>query len=53
MRLTISDERSLLADVPNALPYQRVFETNTNGYVVRQYFYNSLYDRLRYELKRF
>ncbi|KAK3323651.1 hypothetical protein B0T19DRAFT_372754 [Cercophora scortea] len=39
-------ERRALADVPNALPYQRAIETETNGYLVRQYFYNSLYDRL-------
>lgn len=39
-------ERHALADVPNALPYQRAIETETNGYLVRQYFYNSLYDRL-------
>lgn len=32
--------------MPNALPYQRAVETETNGYLVRQYFYNSLYDRL-------
>ncbi|AEO66662.1 766a79ce-f745-4c85-827a-1ba35b10f13f [Thermothielavioides terrestris] len=39
-------ERRALADVPNALPYQRVVETETNGYLVRQFLYNSLYDRL-------
>ncbi|KAK4134100.1 ARM repeat-containing protein [Trichocladium antarcticum] len=39
-------ERQALADVPNALPYQRAVETETNGYLVRQYLYNSLYDRL-------
>ncbi|KXX83389.1 Serine/threonine-protein kinase ppk19 [Madurella mycetomatis] len=39
-------ERRALADVPNAFPYQRAVETETNGYLVRQYFYNSLYDRL-------
>ncbi|KAK3391041.1 hypothetical protein B0H63DRAFT_520236 [Podospora didyma] len=39
-------ERRALADVPNALPYQRAIETDTNGYLVRQFFYNSLYDRL-------
>jgi phosphoinositide-3-kinase regulatory subunit 4 len=32
--------------VPNALPYQRAIETETNGYLVRQFLYNSLYDRL-------
>jgi phosphoinositide-3-kinase regulatory subunit 4 len=35
-----------LAGVPNALGYERVVETETNGYLVRQYLYNSLYDRL-------
>ncbi len=40
-------ERSILADVPNALAYQRVIETGTNGYLVRQYLYSSLYDRMR------
>ncbi|KAK0643680.1 hypothetical protein B0T16DRAFT_187758 [Cercophora newfieldiana] len=39
-------ERRALADVPNALPYQRAIETETNGYLVRQFCYNSLYDRL-------
>src|SRR5689334_2654020 len=39
-------ERAALADVPNALPYQRAIETETNGYLVRQFCYNSLYDRL-------
>ncbi|CAP71456.1 uncharacterized protein PODANS_6_1830, partial [Podospora anserina S mat+] len=38
--------RNVLADVPNALPYQRAIETETNGYLIRQFFYNSLYDRL-------
>ena len=32
--------------MPNALPYQRAVETETNGYLVRQFLYNSLYDRL-------
>ncbi|KAH8594390.1 hypothetical protein B0O99DRAFT_687625 [Bisporella sp. PMI_857] len=39
-------ERRLLADVPNALAYQRIIETETNGYLVRQWLYSSLYDRL-------
>ncbi|KAL8726583.1 MAG: hypothetical protein Q9166_006618 [cf. Caloplaca sp. 2 TL-2023] len=39
-------ERDALSDVPNALPYQRVLETTTNGYLVRQYLYSSLYDRM-------
>ena len=40
-------ERKALADVPNVLGYQRVIETSTNGYLVRQYLYSSLYDRMR------
>ncbi|KAI9836415.1 MAG: hypothetical protein M1819_001446 [Sarea resinae] len=39
-------ERKLLADIPNALGYERVLETSTNGYLVRQYFHSSLYDRM-------
>ena len=35
-----------MADVPNALGYQRIIETETNGYLVRQFLYSSLYDRL-------
>ena len=42
-----SEERDALADVPNALGYQRVLETNTSGYLVRQYLHSSLYDRMR------
>ncbi|CAD6499118.1 BgTH12-04770 [Blumeria graminis f. sp. triticale] len=42
----IIEERKLLADVPNALAYQRIVETDTNGFLVRQYLYSSLYDRL-------
>ncbi|KAL2827543.1 hypothetical protein BDW59DRAFT_55585 [Aspergillus cavernicola] len=39
-------ERKLLSDVPNALSYQRVLETSTGGYLVRQYIHSSLYDRM-------
>ena len=39
-------ERKALADVPNALAYQRIVETETNGFLVRQYLYSSLYDRM-------
>ncbi|KAL1900615.1 Serine/threonine-protein kinase [Sporothrix stenoceras] len=39
-------ERRILADVPNALAYQRIIETDTNGFLVRQFLYNSLYDRM-------
>ncbi|KAG8527592.1 uncharacterized protein KY384_007745 [Bacidia gigantensis] len=45
-RLIRIAERDALADISNALGYQRVFETSTNGYLVRQYHYSSLYDRL-------
>lgn len=44
--LYLAGERKALADIPNALGYQRVVETETNGYLVRQHLYNSLYDRL-------
>ncbi|KAL4988065.1 hypothetical protein BDW68DRAFT_159933 [Aspergillus falconensis] len=39
-------ERKLLSDIPNALGYQRVLETSTGGYLVRQYIHSSLYDRM-------
>lgn len=39
-------ERRLLADVPNALPYHRILETSTNGFLIRQYIHSSLYDRM-------
>ncbi|KMQ48454.1 Armadillo-like helical [Trichophyton rubrum] len=42
----IMRERRLLEGVPNALGYQRILETSTGGYLVRQYIYSSLYDRL-------
>ncbi|MCJ1316227.1 Serine/threonine-protein kinase [Xylographa vitiligo] len=42
----IRQERDLLADIPNALGYQRIFETESSGYLVRQYLYSSLYDRM-------
>ncbi|PHH75357.1 hypothetical protein CDD80_2454 [Ophiocordyceps camponoti-rufipedis] len=41
-----SPGRKALANVPNALAFQRIIETETNGYLVRQYQYSSLYDRL-------
>ena len=40
------EERKVLADIPNALPYQRIVETETNAFLVRQYLYSSLYDRM-------
>ncbi|TWU73251.1 Serine/threonine-protein kinase [Metarhizium rileyi] len=42
----IIDERKVLAQIPNALGFQRIIETDTNGYLVRQFQYSSLYDRL-------
>lgn len=42
----MTEERKALADVPNALGFQRIIETETNGYLVRQFQYSSLYDRL-------
>ncbi|KHN97930.1 phosphoinositide 3-kinase regulatory subunit 4 [Metarhizium album ARSEF 1941] len=42
----IIKERKALAQVPNALGFQRIIETDTNGYLVRQFQYSSLYDRL-------
>ena len=32
--------------MPNALAYQRIVETETSGFLVRQYLYSSLYDRM-------
>ena len=46
-----SGERKLLADIPNALGYQRVLETSISGYLVRQYIHSSLYDRMRFASK--
>ncbi|KAK5998256.1 Putative serine/threonine-protein kinase VPS15 [Cladobotryum mycophilum] len=42
----IIEQRKALAGVPNALGFQRIIETETNGYLVRQFLYSSLYDRL-------
>ncbi|KAJ5159433.1 uncharacterized protein N7482_006437 [Penicillium canariense] len=42
----IIQERKLLSDVPNALSYERILETSTSGYLVRQYIHSSLYDRM-------
>ena len=42
----IKEERKILSDVPNALGYQRILETGTSGYLVRQYTHSSLYDRM-------
>jgi phosphoinositide-3-kinase, regulatory subunit 4 len=42
----LAEERAKLAEIPNALGYHRIVETSTNGYLVRQYINNSLYDRM-------
>ncbi|KAI1435001.1 hypothetical protein GGR50DRAFT_349876 [Xylaria sp. CBS 124048] len=42
----ILEEREKLRHVPNALGFERAFETQTNAYLVRQYIYSSLYDRI-------
>ncbi|KAI0014395.1 ARM repeat-containing protein [Xylariaceae sp. FL0662B] len=42
----ILQEREKLRDVPNALGFERAFETEVNAYLVRQYIYSSLYDRM-------
>ncbi|ORX99188.1 ARM repeat-containing protein [Basidiobolus meristosporus CBS 931.73] len=39
-------ERDGLLDIPNALPYQRIFETETAVYLIRQYIFTNLYDRI-------
>ncbi|KAH8681103.1 phosphoinositide 3-kinase regulatory subunit 4 [Xylariales sp. PMI_506] len=41
----ILQERDKLRDVPNALGFERAFETDTNAYLLRQFIYNSVYDR--------
>ena len=43
----LAAERKELSEIPNALPYHRIIETSTNGYLVRQYIHGSLYDRMR------
>ncbi|MCJ1311836.1 Serine/threonine-protein kinase [Agyrium rufum] len=42
----IRRERRVLSEIPNALGYQRIVKTDTFGYLVRQYHYSSLYDRM-------
>jgi len=41
------EERERLLDVPNAFPYVRCIETEKAGYLIRQFLYGSLYDRIR------
>ncbi|KAF9971093.1 Serine/threonine-protein kinase, partial [Actinomortierella ambigua] len=42
----LRDERDSLADVPNAIAFQTVLETDRAGYLIRQYLFSSLYDRI-------
>lgn len=42
----ITEERNNLADIPNALGYQRILEVGSGGFLVRQYVFNSVYDRM-------
>lgn len=42
----ITEERNILADIPNALGYQRIVEVGSGGFLVRQYMFSSLYDRM-------
>lgn len=41
------EERKELAGMPNVFPWQRMLETEKAAYLVRQFFYGSLYDRIR------
>ncbi|KAF0433331.1 ARM repeat-containing protein [Gigaspora margarita] len=43
---TLREEKAALSEVPNAFPYQRIIETEKAGYLIRQYFFSSLYDRI-------
>ncbi|KAI7899371.1 uncharacterized protein BX663DRAFT_555007 [Cokeromyces recurvatus] len=42
----IKEESKTLTNVPNAFYFQRVLETDRATYLVRQYLYSSLYDRI-------
>ncbi len=42
----ITEERNILADIPNALGYQRIVEVPSGGFLVRQYIFSSVYDRM-------
>ena len=42
----IKDERSVLADISNTLGFQRIVEVATGGFLVRQYVFSSVWDRL-------
>ncbi|KTW28816.1 hypothetical protein T552_01446 [Pneumocystis carinii B80] len=38
--------RGKLLNIPNAIPYRRVFETEKAGYLIREFFFSTLYDRI-------
>ncbi|KAF9937293.1 Serine/threonine-protein kinase [Mortierella alpina] len=42
----LNEERESLSDVPNVMAFQKVLETDRAGYLIRQYFFSSLYDRI-------
>jgi phosphoinositide-3-kinase, regulatory subunit 4 len=42
----ITHERNALAQIPNTLAYQRVIEVATGGFLVRQFIFSSVYDRM-------
>ncbi|RMZ75655.1 hypothetical protein DV737_g5175, partial [Chaetothyriales sp. CBS 132003] len=42
----ITKERNTLTQIPNAIGYQRIVEVGSGGFLVRQYIYSSVYDRL-------
>ncbi|CAG8467942.1 599_t:CDS:10 [Ambispora gerdemannii] len=42
----LEEEKDTLSEVPNAFAYQRILETEKAGYLIRQYFFSSLYDRI-------
>ncbi|KAJ3204131.1 Serine/threonine-protein kinase, partial [Entophlyctis luteolus] len=43
----IQEEASILVHIPNAFPYLKAIETARAGYLVRQFLYSNLYDRIR------
>lgn len=47
-RLTHLSNTFSLYRHPNLLPYQRVRESSSAAFLIRQYFGSNLYDRLRY-----
>ncbi|KAG5438557.1 hypothetical protein PCANB_002661 [Pneumocystis canis] len=38
--------RQKLLNIPNAIPFRRVFETGRAGYLLREFFFISLYDKI-------